>query len=98
MKKHKEAGFPAYYLNLKVGSPVMLVRILSTRDGLVNGTRLLVTKIFIHDRAKCVECIIVTGKRTGEKVPFHRIEFYQLKILVRYSSHVFNSHYSNVMQ
>ena len=76
MKKHEEAGFPAYHLNLKVGSPVMLVRNLSTRDGLVNGTRLVVTKIFIQDGAKCVECRIVTGKRTGEKVLFHRMEFY----------------------
>jgi len=35
-----------------------------------------VTKIFIKDGAKCVECRIVTGKRTGKKVLFHRMEFY----------------------
>ena len=38
-------GFPEYNLTLKVGVPIMCIRNLSRSTGLMNGTRLIVTKL-----------------------------------------------------
>lgn len=41
-------GFPPHELRLQVGVPVMLLRNISPQEGLVNGTRLIVTRLQPH--------------------------------------------------
>jgi ATP-dependent DNA helicase PIF1 len=76
MNAYRNSCFPDPIIQLKVGAPVMLIRNLSPAEGLVNGTRLIVTDITTVDNAKCVECIILNGVSTGKKALFHRIDFH----------------------
>ncbi|XP_036347295.1 uncharacterized protein LOC118756648, partial [Rhagoletis pomonella] len=59
-------GMPPHYLNLKVGSSIILLRNL---NALCNGTRLAVKKLM----ANLVEATILTGKAKGEIVLIPRI-------------------------
>ncbi|XKL63435.1 hypothetical protein PGB90_005799 [Kerria lacca] len=63
-------GFPVHELKLKVGSIVMLIRNLSIRDGLCNGTRLQVDKLYKH--LICGK--IITGDNAGEITFLPRIK------------------------
>ncbi|KAL3646345.1 hypothetical protein CASFOL_011525 [Castilleja foliolosa] len=65
----KCSGVPNHELHLKVGTPVMLLRNLDHSMGLCNGTRLVVTKL----AAYVIECKILTGAKTGEKVLLPRL-------------------------
>lgn len=62
-------GLPPYELNLKINAIVMLVRNLSNNDGLCNGTRLKVTKLFEYN----LEAEIITGEKIGSKVFIPRV-------------------------
>ncbi|GJY93045.1 DNA helicase, partial [Tanacetum coccineum] len=62
-------GFPPYKLELKVGSPIMLLRNVNLSGGLCNGTRMIVKSLM----SKLIEAQIITGTRVGEKVFIHRI-------------------------
>ena len=63
------SGMPPHNLKLKVGAVIMLLRNLSPRDGMCNGTRLILTRIYTH----LLEGIIITGDFIGTKVAIPRI-------------------------
>ncbi|KAL3648627.1 hypothetical protein CASFOL_005030 [Castilleja foliolosa] len=63
------SGVPNHALHLKVGTPVMLLRNLDHSMSLCNGTRLVVTRLATH----VIECKILTGAKTGEKVLLPRL-------------------------
>jgi ATP-dependent DNA helicase PIF1 len=66
-------GLPPHELDLKIGSPVILLRNLNPKIGLCNGTNLIVHK-FIGQY--CIEFEIVTeGAHKGTIVPLPRIDF-----------------------
>ena len=60
---------PPHKLNLKLNSVVMLLRNLSLKDGLCNGTRLIVRRL--HNNV--CDCEVLTGVRKGERVLIPRI-------------------------
>ncbi|PKA52797.1 ATP-dependent DNA helicase PIF1 [Apostasia shenzhenica] len=62
-------GLPTHKLELKVNTPIMLLKNLDQTNGLCNGTRLIVTRI--GDRV--IEAEIITGTNIGEKVIIPRI-------------------------
>ncbi|GJR23423.1 DNA helicase [Tanacetum coccineum] len=62
-------GFPPHELQLKVGSPIMLLRNVNLSGGLCNGTRMIVISLM----SRLIEAHIITGTRVGEKVFIHRI-------------------------
>jgi PIF1-like helicase/Helicase len=63
-------GLPPSILTLKVGAPVMLLRNLRPRDGLCNGTRLVITKLERH----VIEAMILTGDYKGSRHLIPRID------------------------
>ncbi|KAK1427717.1 hypothetical protein QVD17_16410 [Tagetes erecta] len=63
------SGLPAHKLHLKIGSPVILLRNINQREGLCNGTRLIVTQLL----PRVVEAKIITGTAVGRKVYIPRI-------------------------
>jgi len=65
----KVSGLPNHGIRFKVGCPVMLLRNLDPRGGLMNGTRLQITPMC----AKIIEAVIITGDRVGDKVLLPRI-------------------------
>ena len=65
------SGMPPHKLNLKLNSVVMLLRNLSLKDGLCNGTRLIVRRL--HNNV--CDCEVLTGVRKGERVLIPRIVF-----------------------
>ncbi|XP_026439102.1 uncharacterized protein LOC113337723 [Papaver somniferum] len=64
-------GTPPFKLDLKVGCPIMLLRNLAPKEGLCNGTRLVVTRCGRH----VIEAKIITGEKAGEVVFIPRITF-----------------------
>ncbi|KAL1202767.1 hypothetical protein V5N11_031395 [Cardamine amara subsp. amara] len=62
-------GIPNHRLCLKVGVPVMLLRNLNQKNGLCNGTRLVVTRL----GNRVIEAEILTGTHVGEQVLIPRI-------------------------
>ncbi|XP_073017823.1 uncharacterized protein [Primulina eburnea] len=58
------SGVPNHELNLKVGTPVMLLRNIDHSLGLCNGTRLILTRLGNH----VLEGKIITGTNAGHKV------------------------------
>lgn len=63
------SGLPLHHLKVKVGSVLMLIRNLSPRDGLCNGTRFLLTRIRDH----VLEGVVITGEFIGQEVMIPRI-------------------------
>ena len=55
------AGLPPSALELKVGAPIMLLRNLRYKDGLCNGTRMVVTKV----RSLVIKARILTRTHKG---------------------------------
>ncbi|ONI01896.1 hypothetical protein PRUPE_6G165800 [Prunus persica] len=62
-------GLPSYYLALKIGMPIMLLRNLNQSSGLCNGTRLVITQLY----DKIIEAKILAGSNIGHKVFIPRI-------------------------
>lgn len=56
------ASLPPSQLRLKIGTPVMLMRNLHDKDGLCNGTRLIVTRLHRY----CIGARILGGKFDGQ--------------------------------
>ena len=66
------SGMPPHVLNLKVGGIVMLLRNLSLKDGLCNGTRLIVRNL----RDNVIDCEILTGVNAGDRVLIPRVSLW----------------------
>ena len=62
-------GLTLFKLELKVGCPIMLLQNIAPKDGLCNGTRLIVTKLSEH----VIEATILTGDKFGTTVFIPRI-------------------------
>eukprot|EP00111_Clytia_hemisphaerica_P007544 TCONS_00021908-protein len=65
------SGMPKHRLNLKVGSVIMLLRNLSIKDGLCNGTRLIIRNL----QDNIIDAEILTGFHTGQRTLIPRITF-----------------------
>ncbi|XP_052625044.1 uncharacterized protein LOC111892100 [Lactuca sativa] len=65
------SGIPSHTLNLKANTPVMLMRNINQREGLCNGTRLIVTQLL----PSVIEASIITGISVGKRVYIPRIKF-----------------------
>ncbi|KAL3643546.1 hypothetical protein CASFOL_014361 [Castilleja foliolosa] len=72
----KCSGVPNHELNLKVGTPVMLLRNIDPSNGLCNGTRLLITRLGSY----VLECKILTGHNASEKVLIPRLSSHQMYV------------------
>ncbi|KAM7479150.1 hypothetical protein LguiA_027363 [Lonicera macranthoides] len=57
-------GLPSFKLDLKVGAPIMLLRNIAPKDGLCNGTRLIV----VNCGDFVIEAKILTGDKHGNLV------------------------------
>ena len=65
----KFSGLPPCILQLKIGSPIILLRNVNLGGGLCNGTRMIVKNLM----SKLIEAEIITGTKIGEKVYIPRI-------------------------
>ncbi|GKC54333.1 DNA helicase [Tanacetum coccineum] len=63
------AGLPPHKLELKIGTPIILLRNINIVGGLCNGTRLIVKQLL----PKVIEAQIVTGTKVGQKVYLPRL-------------------------
>jgi hypothetical protein len=63
------SGLPPTFLFLKVGQPLILLRNMNSKQGLCNGTRLIVRKL----GKRYINAEILTGQRAGETVFIPRI-------------------------
>ncbi|XP_035835338.1 uncharacterized protein LOC110865421 isoform X3 [Helianthus annuus] len=66
-------SIPPHKLNLKVNTPVILLRNINQTLGLCNGTRLLVSQLL----PRIIEAYVITGTSTGRRVYIPRIKFVQ---------------------
>ncbi|GKB33002.1 retrovirus-related pol polyprotein from transposon TNT 1-94, partial [Tanacetum coccineum] len=57
-------GIPPYELELKVGSPIMLLKNVNILGGLCNGTRMIVRSL----KSKVIEAQVISGRRVGDKI------------------------------
>ncbi|PIA50576.1 hypothetical protein AQUCO_01200041v1 [Aquilegia coerulea] len=62
-------SLPPFNLQLKIGCPIMLLRNLQPRDGLCNGTRLMV----VNCGTRVIEAKILNGSHAGDLVFIPRI-------------------------
>ena len=63
-------GLPSHELTLKEGAVVMLLRNLNPMKGLLNGTRLIVRKMYEN----CLDLEIITGRNVGQRTLLPRID------------------------
>ncbi|XP_028116876.1 uncharacterized protein LOC114314600 [Camellia sinensis] len=62
-------GLPTFKVELKVGYPIMLLRNIAPKDGLCNGTRLMVSRC----DTRIIEARILTGEKFGNLAFIPRI-------------------------
>lgn len=65
----KFSGLPNHKLDLKINAPIMLLRNINQREGLCNGTRLIITRL----GKRIIEAEILTGTHVGKRVLIPRI-------------------------
>nr|GEV44267.1 DNA helicase [Tanacetum cinerariifolium] len=58
------SGFPPHELELKVGTPIMLLRKINLQGGMCNGMRMIVKNLW----SRLIEAQVITGNRMGEKI------------------------------
>ena len=63
------SGLPPFKLELKVGCPIMLLRNIAPKDGLCNGTRLMVMRC----ATRVIEAKILNGDKASNLVFIPRI-------------------------
>ncbi|KAF8117428.1 hypothetical protein N665_0010s0005 [Sinapis alba] len=63
------SGLPNHSLRLKIGCPVMVLRNIDPTNGLMNGTRLIITQLIPF----MVDAKIITGEKVGETVSIPRL-------------------------
>ena len=64
-------GYPLHQLNLKEGAVIMLIKNLSIKDGLCNGTRLIVTRC----GENTIQARILFGTHRNKQFTFPRVSF-----------------------
>ncbi|CAI9259203.1 unnamed protein product [Lactuca saligna] len=64
-------SIPAHSQSLKIDPPIMLIRNINQKEGLCNGTRLMVSQLLPN----VIEALIITGTCVGKKVFLPRIRF-----------------------
>jgi len=64
------SGLPKHKLILKSGAVVLLMRNLNTEKGLINGTKLQVTRMFMNS----IQCKVITGASQGDYILIPRIK------------------------
>ncbi|GJX31614.1 DNA helicase [Tanacetum coccineum] len=69
-------GLLPHELELKVGSPIMLLRNVNLSSGLCNGTRMIVGTLM----SKLIEAQIITGRRVGDKATRENVADYYFSI------------------
>ncbi|XP_010480897.2 PREDICTED: uncharacterized protein LOC104759696 [Camelina sativa] len=62
-------GLPKHKITLKIGVPIMLLRVINQKEGMCNGTRMIVTNL----GERVLEAEIVTETHVGKKVFIPRI-------------------------
>lgn len=65
----KTYGLPNQSIKLKIGTTIILLRNLDQSDGLCNGTRLIVTRLFNH----VIEAKIISNKNVGNFIYIPRM-------------------------
>lgn len=70
-RSRKAGSIPHHKIELKEGVPILLIRNLNLHQGLCNGTRMIVEKIFQNS----ILCKIVSGIHAGKKHFIPRITF-----------------------
>ena len=58
-----DSSMPPHKLTLKLNQPVILLRNIAQREGLCNGTRLIIRKMHSH----FIDCEIANGKNKGQR-------------------------------
>lgn len=58
-------GLPPHRLSLKCGAVVMLIRNISVRDGLCNGTRVMIEELGVNDFFSNSSLCYLSGKHIG---------------------------------
>ena len=70
----ESGSLPPHILDLKIGSPIMVIRNIGPAAGVCNGTRLIVNSL----RTNLIEAIIATGPNTGDVILIPKIKFISL--------------------
>ena len=70
----ENGSLPPHILDLKIGSPIMVIRNIDPAAGVCNGTRLIVNSL----RTNFIEAIIATGPNTGDVTLIPKIKFISL--------------------
>lgn len=71
LNKLEFSGVPTHELLLKINTPIMLLRNINQKEGLCNGTRLIVSQLLPF----VIEAFIITGTSVGKRVYIPRIKF-----------------------
>lgn len=69
LNKQTPSGMPVHKLSLKVGAIVMLLRNMNAKQGLCNGTRLMVKQM----KDNVLDLEVLTGQFKGERIYLPRI-------------------------
>lgn len=80
-------GLPSHILKLKIGAPIMLLRNVDAKNGLCNGTRLIIKEFFPN----YMDAVIISGNYIGTRVFIHRMPPENLKLSYKFKCKQFHS-------